>query len=151
MYKDGDTLTIEPFRAKPFPVIKDLIVDRSSLDKIIIAGGYISADTGNAMDANTILIPKPVAEEAMDAAACIGCGACVASCPNGSAFLFMGSKITQLVLLPQGKPESAKRTLNMVYTHDQLGFGSCSTNAECEATCPKSISIRVISKMNKEY
>ena len=151
MYKNNDTLVVEPFRAKAFPIIKDLIIDRSSFDKIIIAGGYISANTGNAQDGNAILIPKPVAEEAMDAAACIGCGACVASCPNGSAVLFMGAKITQLALLPQGKTESPKRTLNMVYTHDQLGFGSCSTNAECEATCPKGISIEVISRMNREY
>lgn len=151
MYKDRDTLIIEPFRAKPFPVIKDLIVDRSSFDKIISSGGYISSNTGNAMDGNAILIPKPISDESMDAAACIGCGACVASCPNGSAVLFMGSKITHLVLLPQGKPEAAKRVLNMVYTHDQLGFGSCSTHGECEATCPKGISIRVIAKMNKEY
>lgn len=151
MFKDGDVIVIEPFRAEAFPVIKDLTVDRSGLDKIIMAGGYISANTGNAQDANTILIPKPVQEEAMDAAACIGCGACVASCPNGSAMLFMGAKVSQLALLPQGRPESAKRTLSMVGTHDELGFGNCTTHAECEATCPKGISIEHIARMNREY
>jgi succinate dehydrogenase / fumarate reductase iron-sulfur subunit len=151
MYKDGDTLVIEPFRAKAFPVVKDLIVDRSGIDKIMMAGGFISANTGNAQDGNAILIPKPVADEAMDAAACIGCGACVASCPNGSGMLFMAAKISQLALLPQGKPESPRRSLQMVYTHDQLGFGNCSTHAECEATCPKGISIEHIARMNREY
>jgi succinate dehydrogenase / fumarate reductase iron-sulfur subunit len=151
MYKDGDTIVVEPFRAKAFPIVKDLVTDRSGFDKIIAAGGYISANTGNAQDANTILIPKPVLEEAMDAAACISCGACVASCPNGSAMLFMGAKISQLALLPQGRPESAKRSLNMVHTHDVLGFGNCSTHAECEATCPKGISIEHIARMNREY
>lgn len=151
MFKDGDVIVIEPFRAEAFPVIKDLTVDRSGLDEIIMAGGYVSANTGNAQDANTILIPKPVQEEAMDAAACIGCGACVASCPNGSAMLFMGAKVSQLALLPQGRPESAKRTLSMVGTHDELGFGNCTTHAECEATCPKGISIEHIARMNREY
>ncbi|HLW57711.1 MAG TPA: succinate dehydrogenase/fumarate reductase iron-sulfur subunit [Bacteriovoracaceae bacterium] len=151
MYKDGDTIVIEPFRAKAFPVIKDLTVDRSSLDGIMEAGGYTSANTGNAQDANAILIPKPVADEAMDAAACIGCGACVASCPNSSAMLFMAAKVSQLALLPQGKPEAPKRALNMVQKHDLLGFGNCSTHAECEATCPKGISIEHIARLNREY
>ncbi len=151
MYKDGDTLVVEPWKASAFPIIKDLVTDRSGMDKIITAGGYITSNTGNAQDANAILIPKPIADEAMDAAACIGCGACVASCPNGSAMLFMGAKISQLALLPQGKPESAKRTLNMVGTHDELGFGNCTTHAECEATCPKGISIEHIARMNREY
>ncbi|HLT22439.1 MAG TPA: succinate dehydrogenase/fumarate reductase iron-sulfur subunit [Bacteriovoracaceae bacterium] len=151
LYKDGDTIVIEPFRAQAFPVIKDLTVDRSALDDVMAAGGYTSANTGNAQDANAILIPKPIAEEAMDAAACIGCGACVASCPNSSAMLFMGAKISQLALLPQGKPEAPKRALNMVKKHDLLGFGNCSTHAECEATCPKGISIEHIARMNREY
>lgn len=151
MYKNGDTIVVEPWKAAAFPIIKDLTVDRSGLDKVIMSGGYISANTGNAQDANAILIPKPIADEAMDAAACIGCGACVASCPNGSAMLFMGAKISQLALLPQGEPESAKRTLNMVHTHDTLGFGNCTTHAECEATCPKGISIEHIARMNREY
>lgn len=151
MYHNGDSIVIEPFRAKSFPVIKDLAVDRSAIDKVMMAGGFISANTGNAQDANTILIPKPVADEAMDAAACIGCGACVASCPNSSGMLFMSAKISQLALLPQGKPESAKRTLDMVQTHDSLGFGNCSTHAECEATCPKGISIEHIARTNREY
>lgn len=151
MYRDGDTIVIEPFRAKAFPVIKDLTVDRSSMDKVMMAGGFISANTGNAQDGNAILIPKPIADEAMDAAACIGCGACVASCPNGSGMLFMAAKISQLALLPQGQPESPRRSLGMVYTHDQLGFGNCTTHAECEATCPKGISIEHIARMNREY
>ncbi|HXH31015.1 MAG TPA: succinate dehydrogenase/fumarate reductase iron-sulfur subunit [Bacteriovoracaceae bacterium] len=150
-YKNGDTIVIEPFRAAAFPIIKDLITDRTAFDKIIMAGGYVSANTGNAQDGNAVLIPKPVADEAMDAAACISCGACVASCPNGSAMLFMGAKVSQLALLPQGKPESAKRSLHMVHTHDQLGFGNCTTHAECEATCPKGISIEHIARMNREY
>lgn len=151
LYKDGDTIVIEPFRAKAFPVIKDLTVDRSSLDEVMAAGGYTSANTGNAQDANAILIPKHIADEAMDAAACIGCGACVASCPNSSAMLFMAAKVSQLALLPQGKPEAPKRALNMVQKHDLLGFGNCSTHAECEATCPKGISIEHIARLNREY
>jgi succinate dehydrogenase / fumarate reductase iron-sulfur subunit len=151
LYKNGDTIVIEPFRASAFPIIKDLTVDRSSIDKVMIKGGYISANTGNAQDANAILIPKPVADEAMDAAACIGCGACVASCPNGSGMLFMGAKISQLALLPQGQPEAPQRALKMVHEHDQLGFGNCTTHAECEATCPKGISIEHIARMNREY
>jgi len=151
LYKNGDTIVIEPFRARAFPIVKDLAVDRSAIDKVMMAGGYITANTGNAQDANAILIPKPIADEAMDAAACIGCGACVASCPNSSGMLFMGAKISQLALLPQGQPESAKRTLNMVKTHDGLGFGNCTSHAECEATCPKGISIEHIARMNREY
>ena len=151
LYKDGDTIVVEPFRAAAFPVVKDLTVDRTSIDKVMAAGGYVSANTGNAPDGNAIPIPKPVADEAMDAAACIGCGACVASCPNGSGMLFMSAKISQLALLPQGKPEAPRRALNMVYTHDSLGFGNCSTHAECEATCPKGISIEHIARANREY
>lgn len=151
LYKNGDTIVIEPFRAMAFPIVKDLTVDRSGLDKVMAKGGYITANTGNAQDANAILIPKPIADEAMDAAACIGCGACVASCPNGSGMLFMGAKISQLALLPQGQPESPKRALQMVQEHDKLGFGNCTTHAECEATCPKGISIEHIARMNREY
>lgn len=151
MFKDGDAIVIEPFRAKAFPIIKDLTVDRSAMDKVMSAGGYVSANTGNAPDGNAMLIPKPIADEAMDAAACIGCGACVASCPNGSGMLFMGAKISQLALLPQGKPEAPQRALKMVYEHDVLGFGNCTTHAECEATCPKGISIEHIARMNREY
>lgn len=151
LYKDGDTIVIEPFRAAAFPVVKDLTVDRSGLDKVMAKGGYVTSNTGNAQDANAILIPKPIADEAMDAAACIGCGACVASCPNGSGMLFMSAKISQLALLPQGKPEAARRVLNMVEEHDVLGFGNCSTHAECEATCPKGISIEHIARTNREY
>ena len=150
-FKSGDSIVVEPWRAKAFPTVKDLVVDRSNLDKIMAAGGYISAQTGNAPDANANLIPKTVADEAMDAAACIGCGACVASCPNGSAMLFMGAKISQLALLPQGQPESAKRAINMVKTHDHLFFGNCTNHAECEATCPKDISLEHIARMNREF
>lgn len=151
LYKNGDTIVIEPFRASAFPIIKDLTVDRSAIDKVMMKGGYITANTGNAQDANAILIPKPIADEAMDAAACIGCGACVASCPNGSGMLFMGAKISQLALLPQGQPEAPQRALKMVHEHDMLGFGNCTTHAECEATCPKGISIEHIARMNREY
>jgi succinate dehydrogenase / fumarate reductase iron-sulfur subunit len=151
LYKDGDTIIVEPFRAKAFPIVKDLVVDRKGIDKVMMAGGFVSANTGNAPDGNSILIPKPVADEAMDAAACIGCGACVASCPNGSGMLFMGAKISQLALLPQGQPESPRRSLNMVHTHDVNGFGNCTNHAECEATCPKGISIEHIARMNREY
>jgi succinate dehydrogenase / fumarate reductase iron-sulfur subunit len=151
LYKSGATIVIEPFRASAFPIIKDLTVDRSALDKVMMKGGFVSASTGNAQDGNAILIPKSIADKAMDAAACIGCGACVASCPNGSGVLFMSAKISQLALLPQGQPEASVRVLKMVNEHDLLGFGSCSTNAECEATCPKGISIGYISLMNREY
>lgn len=151
LYKNGDSIVIEPFRAQAFPVVKDLTVDRSSIDKVMMKGGYISSNTGNAQDGNSILIPKPIADEAMDAAACIGCGACVASCPNGSGMLFMSAKVSQLALLPQGKPEAPQRALKMVQEHDVLGFGNCSNHAECEATCPKGISIEHIARLNREY
>lgn len=150
-FKDGDTLAIEPFRARAFKVVKDLVIDRSPLDKIIQAGGYISVNTGGAPDANAIPIPKDVAEKAMDAAACIGCGACVAACPNASAMLFVGAKISHLALLPQGRPEAAKRALSMVRQMDALGFGNCTNERECEAECPKEISIVNIARMNREF
>jgi len=150
-FPDGAYITVEPFRADAFPVIKDLVVDRSALDRIIAAGGYISVNTGSAPDANAIPIPKDIAEEAMDAAACIGCGACVAACPNASAALFTGAKISQLALLPQGHPERERRVINMVNQMDLEGFGSCSNHGECEAACPKGISIVNIARMRREY
>ena len=150
-FNDGDTIVIEPWRAKAFPVVKDLMVDRSAFDKIIEAGGYVNVNTGNAQDANEILIPKKDADLAMDAAACIGCGACVASCKNASAMLFVSAKISQLALLPQGELEANKRTLNMVEKMDELGFGNCTNEAECEASCPKGIEITNIARMNKEF
>lgn len=150
-FNDGDTIVIEPWRAKAFPVVKDLIVDRSAFDEIIAAGGFVSVATGNAQDANALPIPKENAELAMDAAACIGCGACVASCKNASAMLFASSKISQLALLPQGKPEAQKRVINMVEKMDELGFGNCTNEAECQASCPKDIDISNIARMNREY
>ena len=150
-FKDGDALTLEPWRSKGFPVLRDLIVDRSSFDRIIQAGGYTSVNTGGAQDANAILIGKDIAEAAMDSAACIGCGACVAACKNASAALFTSAKITQLSLLPQGQVERTTRVLNMVERMDLEGFGSCSNEGECEAVCPKGISLRNIATMNKEY
>ncbi|NNF98440.1 MAG: succinate dehydrogenase/fumarate reductase iron-sulfur subunit [Desulfobacteraceae bacterium] len=150
-FKNGDTIAIEPFRAMAFRVIRDLVIDRSPLDEIIQAGGYISANTGGAPDANAIPIPQQTAETAMDAAACIGCGACVASCPNASAMLFTGAKISQLALLPQGRPEAAERAISMVRRMDRLGFGNCSNERECEAECPKEISITHIARMNREF
>jgi succinate dehydrogenase / fumarate reductase, iron-sulfur subunit len=150
-YKDGDTIVIEPFRAKAFPVIKDLVVDRSSFDRIIQSGGYISVNTGQAQDANAIPIEKDVAGEAFDAATCIGCGACVAACPNASAMLFTSAKISHLALLPQGKVEHQSRVLNMVRQMDKEGFGSCSNVKACEAECPKEISVKNIARMNREY
>lgn len=150
-FTEGDTLVIEPWRARAFKVIKDLAVDRSPLDKIIQAGGYVSVNTGGAPEANDIPVPQDIAEKAMDAAACIGCGACVAACPNASAMLFTGAKISQLALLPQGRPEAARRALFMVRAMDQLGFGNCSNERECEAECPKEISIVNIARMNREY
>jgi succinate dehydrogenase / fumarate reductase iron-sulfur subunit len=150
-FKDGDTLTVEPWRAGPFPVIKDLVTDRSALDRIIQAGGYISVNTGGARDANEILIGKDILEEAMDAAACIGCGACVAACPNASASLFTGAKVTHLGMLPQGQPERDKRALAMVETMDEEGFGGCTLAGECMEACPKEISIDVIKKLNQDY
>lgn len=150
-FPDGSTITVEPFRADAFPVIKDLVVDRSAFDRIMAAGGYVSVNTGSAPDANTILIPKDVAEEAMDAAACIGCGACVAACPNASASLFVGAKISQLALLPQGQLEREARARGMVEQMDLEGFGGCSNHGECEAACPKGISIVNIARMRREY
>jgi succinate dehydrogenase / fumarate reductase iron-sulfur subunit len=150
-FKDGETLVIEPFRARAFKVIKDLIVDRSAFDQIIQAGGYISVNTGSAPEANTLPIPAETAELSMDAAACIGCGACVAACPNASAMLFAGAKISHLVLLPHGKPEAAKRALAMLKKMDELGFGNCGNERECEAVCPKEISISNIARFNREF
>ncbi len=150
-FKDGDTITVEPWRAKPFPVIKDLIVDRSALDEIIQAGGYISATTGGVPDANTIPVNRDQAELAMDAAACIGCGACVATCKNASAMLFVSAKISQFALLPQGKIEAKERVQNMVAKMDELGFGNCSNTYACEMECPKEIKISNIARMNREF
>lgn len=150
-FNDGDTVFIEPFRSRAFPVIKDLIIDRSAFDRIIQAGGYISVNTGGAPESNTIPIPSETAELAMDAAACIGCGACVASCPNGAAMLFTSAKISQLSLLPQGKAERIKRARDMVNTMDKEGFGNCSNEKECEAVCPKALTIVNIGRMNREY
>ena len=150
-FKDGQTVVVEPFRAKAFPVLKDLIVDRSVLDRIVQAGGYISINTGSAPDANTIPVAPRNADLAMDAAACIGCGACVAACPNASAMLFTGAKISHLALLPQGRPEAAKRALAMIQKMDELGFGNCSNHKECEAVCPKEISISHIARFNREF
>lgn len=150
-FSDGDTITIEPWRAKAFPVLKDLVVDRTAFDKIIQAGGFITARTGSAPDANEIPIPKPVADEAMDAAACIGCGACVAACPNGAAMLFTSAKAGQLNLLPQGKAEKDQRVLNMVGAMDDAGFGNCTNYGECQAVCPKEITLDFIARMNRDY
>jgi len=150
-FRDGDVITVEPWRVKAFPVLKDLVVDRSPLDRIIAAGGFISVNTGAAPDANAIPVDKARAEEAMDAAACIGCGACVASCPNGAAMLFTGAKISQLALLPQGAPERAERALNMVTAMDKQGFGNCTNEYECEAVCPKEVKVANIARMNREF
>ena len=150
-FNDGDTITVEPWRASAFPVIRDLVVDRTSFDRIIQAGGFISANTGGAPDGNAVPIPKPDADAAMDAAACIGCGACAASCPNGSAMLFVAAKVSHLAHLPQGMPERGQRVLNMVAKMDEEGFGNCTNHAECEAMCPKDISISHIAKMNREF
>jgi succinate dehydrogenase iron-sulfur subunit len=150
-FSDGDTIVIEPWRAKAFPIIKDLAVDRSAFDTIIQAGGFISVNTGGAPDANAIAVAQQAAEKAMDAAACIGCGACVAACPNAAAMLFTGAKISHLALLPQGRPEAAKRALAMLRIMDELGFGNCSNERECEAECPKEISIVNIARLNREF
>lgn len=150
-YHDGDTIVIEPWRAKAFPVIKDLMVDRSAFDRIIQAGGYISVNTGNAVDANALPIEKQHADDAFMAAACIGCGACVAACKNSSAMLFTSAKISQLSLLPQGAPERKTRVVNMVAQMDKEGFGACTNTGACEAVCPKGISLTNIARMNKEY
>jgi succinate dehydrogenase / fumarate reductase iron-sulfur subunit len=150
-FKEGDTITIEPWRAKAFPLVKDLVVDRSALDRIIQAGGYTSVNCGGAPDGNAILIPKATVERSMDAASCIGCGACVATCKNASAALFTAAKITHLSLLPQGQVERRQRVMAMVERMDAEGFGSCSNEGECEAVCPKEIRITTIARMNREY
>jgi len=150
-FKDGDTIVVEPWRAQAFPVIKDLVVDRTAFDRIIAAGGYISVNTGNAQDANCLPIPKDDADESFAAAACIGCGACVATCKNASAMLFVSAKVSQLALLPQGKPEKQTRVMNMIAQMDAEGFGSCTNTGACEAECPKGISLKNIARMNREY
>ncbi len=150
-FKDGDTLVIEPWSANAFPVLKDLVVDRSAFDHIVATGGYVSVRTGSAPDANEIPIPKVDADTAMDAAACIGCGACVAACPNASAMLFVSAKVSHLAHLPQGKVEAKERVRAMVDTMDSLGFGNCSNARECEAACPKEISVEHIAKLNREF
>jgi succinate dehydrogenase / fumarate reductase iron-sulfur subunit len=150
-FRDGDTIHIEPFRAHPFPVIRDLCVDRTAFERIQQAGGFITARAGSATDGNTILIPKENADRAMEAAACIGCGACVAACPNGSAMLFVGAKVTHFAELPQGAPERQRRVLSMVRRMDEEGFGNCSNYYECEAVCPAEIPATVIAKLNREY
>jgi succinate dehydrogenase / fumarate reductase iron-sulfur subunit len=150
-FADGDTISIEPWRARAFPVIRDLVVDRSPLDRIIQAGGFITANTGGAQDANSILVPKDNVDLAMDAAQCIGCGACVAACPNAAAMLFTGAKVTHLGLLPQGQPERRERALSMVRQMDIEGFGGCTWYGECEVACPKEIKIEVIARMYRDY
>lgn len=152
MFKDGDTIYIEPFRAKAFPVIKDLVIDRGAFDRVQYAGGFISVNTsGNTQDANSIPISKHAADEAMDAATCIGCGACVATCKNSSAMLFVGAKVSQYALLPQGKVEATDRVLNMIHQMDAEGFGNCTNTGACEIECPKGISLENIARMNREY
>lgn len=150
-FKDGDTIVVEPWRANAFPVIKDLMVDRTSFDRIIQAGGFISVNTGNAVDANSLPVQKELADASFAAAACIGCGACVAACKNSSAMLFLSAKVTHLALLPQGSPERKSRALNMVAQMDKEGFGACTNTGACEAVCPKEISIENIARLNKEY
>ncbi|VAX36497.1 Succinate dehydrogenase iron-sulfur protein, partial [hydrothermal vent metagenome] len=150
-FKDGDMIVIEPWRSNAFKVVKDLVVDRSAFDRVMAAGGFTSIKTGSAPEAHTLPIPKGNSDLAMDAASCIGCGACVASCPNASAMLFVSAKVSQLSLLPQGQIEAKKRVLNMVEQMDKEGFGGCSNAYECEVTCPKDISVTNIARMNKEY
>lgn len=150
-FKNGDTIYVEPWRAKAFPIIKDLMVDRSAFDRVLHAGGFVSINTGSAPDANEIPIPKPIAEEAMNAAECIGCGACVATCKNASAMLFVSAKVAHLALLPQGQPESMIRVQKMVKTMEDEGFGNCTNTGACESECPKGIKILNISRMNREY
>lgn len=150
-FSDGATITVEPWRARAFPMIKDLVVDRRALDRVMQAGGYISVNTGGAVDGNVLLIGKQQAETAMDAASCIGCGACVAACKNASAMLFVAAKVSHLAALPQGKPQRARRVLAMMEAMDQEGFGSCGNQYECEAVCPKSISVRFIATLHREY
>jgi succinate dehydrogenase / fumarate reductase iron-sulfur subunit len=150
-FKDGETITVEPFRAKPFPLIKDLVVNRSALDRIVQAGGFIAARAGSAPEANATPVAKPDADRAMEAAACIGCGACAAACPNASAMLFTAAKVSHLAYLPQGQPERTTRVLNMVEAMDAEGFGNCTNTYECEAVCPAQISASFIAKLNREY
>jgi succinate dehydrogenase / fumarate reductase iron-sulfur subunit len=150
-FRDGDRIVVEPWRAKSFPVIRDLTVDRTSFERIMQAGGFVSVKTGGAPDGNAIPIPKPIAEDAMDAAACIGCGACVAACKNGSAMLFVAAKVSHLALLPQGHAERVQRVEAMVAQMDEEGFGNCSNTYACEAECPKEISVSHIARMNREY
>ena len=150
-FNDGDTLVIEPFRARALPVVKDLVVDRAALDQIMAAGGFISVNTAQAPEANSLPVPRDKAELSMDAAACIGCGACIAACPNASAMLFTGAKISQFALLPHGRPEAAKRALAMVAKMDEVGFGNCTNHKECEMECPKGISISNIARLNREF
>ena len=151
MFKDGETITVEPFRAKAFPVVKDLVVDRSAFDRIIAAGGYISANTGASPDGNATLIGKETADKAFDAAACIGCGACVAACKNAAAMLFVGAKVSHLGYMPQGQPERWRRVVRMVDQMEKEGFGACSNEGECEAVCPKGISTKHIQILQKDY
>ncbi|MFC4334289.1 succinate dehydrogenase/fumarate reductase iron-sulfur subunit [Salininema proteolyticum] len=150
-YKDGDVVDIEPWRARPFPVVKDLVVDRTAFDRIIQSGGYVSAPTGTAPDAHTHLVPKQDADASFSAAACIGCGACVAACPNGSGMLFMAAKVTHLNLMPQGQPERNTRVIGMVETHDNEGFGGCTNTGECASACPKEIGLDVIGNLNADF
>ena len=150
-FNDGDTIVIEPWRARAFPLIRDLMVDRSAFDKLIQEGGYVSVNTGSAPDANGIPVKKEHADLSMDAAACIGCGACVAACKNASAMLFVGAKVSHLALLPQGQPESADRVMKMVAKMDELGFGNCTNTGACEAECPKGIKLTNIARLNREY
>ena len=150
-YRDGDTITIEPWRSSAFPIVKDLVTDRSAFDRIIAAGGFVSVNTGNAPEANALPVARDDADSAMDSAACIGCGACVAACPNASASLFTAAKISQLAHLPQGQPERKQRALRMVERMDEEGFGNCSNHGECEAVCPKEISISTIAQMKRDY
>ncbi|GAA3878966.1 succinate dehydrogenase/fumarate reductase iron-sulfur subunit [Saccharothrix violaceirubra] len=149
-FSDGDTVTVEPWRATPFPVIRDLVVDRSAFDRIVEAGGYVSVSTGSAPDAHALPVPKPDADAAFEAAACIGCGACVAACPNGSAMLFTAAKVTHLGLLPQGRPERGTRASDMLAAHDDLGFGGCTNTGECTAVCPKGIPLSTITRFNAD-
>jgi succinate dehydrogenase / fumarate reductase iron-sulfur subunit len=150
-FKDGETITIEPWRSAGMPVIKDLVVDRNALDKILQAGGYVSVNTGGVPDANSIPVPREDAEESMDAAACVGCGACIATCKNGSAMLFVSARVSSLALLPQGKVEAARRVKAMVAKMDELGFGACTNTRACEMECPKNISVTHIARMNREF
>lgn len=150
-FQDGQTIVIEPFRSRAYPVLKDLIIDRTALDRLIQSGGYISTRVGSSPEANTIPVPKQDQEQAMDAAECIGCGACVAACPNSSASLFVGSKVAHLALMPQGKPEASRRVLSMLEAMQTQGFGHCSNHYECQAACPKDIHVKFIAKMNREF